>query len=103
MSEKKVVVCDLHTTNHPGTRKITIDVCEAGYTLLLGHIGGERPYPCPEPGCERVGARGFNSKPGLTKHLTDTHGYEPSTQRARERRAAAANGPTQDHAGTMAQ
>jgi uncharacterized C2H2 Zn-finger protein len=87
MSEKTVtmVVCDLHERDHPGTHKITIDVCDAGLALLQGRMAGTKPFPCPE--CERQ----FRSKAGLTKHLTDTHGHEPTTERARARRNG--NGP----------
>jgi hypothetical protein len=87
MSEKTLVVCDLHDSDHPGTRKITIDVCEAGFEVLMSHITGEGPQriPCDEPGCDFTA----RSASGLGRHQKSAHGRESQRDRLK---AAAANG-----------
>src|SRR5262245_4443837 len=98
MAEKTVtvVVCDLHSgRNIPATQKRTIDVCDNHAAQIDLATSGAEPetFPCPHEDCPKGrNTRPFRTKGGLTKHLTDTHGEEPKTARAQERRANG-NGP----------
>lgn len=115
MTEKQIttLVCDLHRPDRPATHpQVTLDLCEYHYAKVMEIIkdhqegisnSGPGQFPCPIEDCPRhAPERAFRTKGGLTKHLTDTHGYEPTTKQAQAKRNG--NGtPTQDHAGTMAQ
>ncbi|KAI1095214.1 hypothetical protein F5B19DRAFT_504642 [Rostrohypoxylon terebratum] len=45
----------------------------SGYMKHLKEIHNVTPFPCPAPGCQRVGAKGFTSWSGIEKHLTREH------------------------------
>ncbi|KAI6085110.1 hypothetical protein F4821DRAFT_279655 [Hypoxylon rubiginosum] len=47
------------------------------YYKHMRNVHHETAFPCPVDGCERVDARGYTTKIGLTKHLSAKHSGVP--------------------------
>jgi hypothetical protein len=60
----EVVICDLHKTDRPATRQITIDVCEMHAGVIEAKV---LAYPCDQ--CDRA----FSKPASLTHHKTVAH------------------------------
>ncbi|KAF2093255.1 hypothetical protein NA57DRAFT_23935, partial [Rhizodiscina lignyota] len=44
------------------------------YTEHMKKVHNESPFPCPEPGCDRIDGRGYFRKVDLIKHQKKEHG-----------------------------
>lgn len=44
------------------------------YTKHMKSVHNQSKFPCPETGCDRVGAKGYSRKTDLWKHLKKVHG-----------------------------
>ncbi|KAM0335217.1 hypothetical protein ACHAQA_000259 [Verticillium albo-atrum] len=43
------------------------------YNKHMKEAHDETPFPCPGPGCDKVGAKGYLQEKALIKHYTDKH------------------------------
>jgi hypothetical protein len=45
-------------------------------TTHMKTVHNESDFPCPEPGCDRVGGKGYFRKVDLRRHITKVHGTD---------------------------
>ncbi|KAF2733865.1 hypothetical protein EJ04DRAFT_467658 [Polyplosphaeria fusca] len=51
------------------------------YTKHMKEVHRESDFPCPEPGCDRIGEKGYFVKANLRNHLVKKHDKDPMTLR----------------------
>ena len=54
------------------------------YTKHMKKVHDESPFPCPEPGCDRIGGKGYFRRRDLFRHQKKEHGMDTGREEGGE-------------------